>query len=150
MLQKWHSNATMMPYIALADLCDNVTMCHNVTRLLNSLGNSVVLKYYRRTDSEKYFRSRLPVPHWLEINGAKVAKISLAPSMSRNQVTSWWPRAVSLNIFWIVNDSPSIIKVIGKCHHHISRDNLAWFNITWHFLRSRDFMVMTLVCWLNK
>ena len=65
----------MMPYIALADLCDNVTMCHNVTRLLNSLVNSVVLKYYRRTDSEKYFRSRLLVPHWLEINGAKEANM---------------------------------------------------------------------------
>ena len=65
----------MMPYIALADLCDNVTMCHNVTRLLNSLVNSVVLKYYRRTDSEKYFRSRLLVPHWLKINGAKEANM---------------------------------------------------------------------------
>ena len=64
----------MMPYIALADLCDNVTMCHNVTRLLNSLVNSVVLKYYRRTDSVKYFRSRILVS-WLEIDGAKEAKI---------------------------------------------------------------------------
>ena len=66
----------MMPYIALADLCDNVSVCHNVTRLLNSLGNSVVLKYYRRTDSEKC--SRKPASHWSEIDDAKKALLSSA------------------------------------------------------------------------